>query len=103
MRTISVITGCGIDQAAGGHRVALRLQGKGAAVMTYTHQEQVHATRKWHSYDALPRPGFKSNLCLFRVAGAKRNARLRPTTTTVGGGGLLSFPRRDHSRNAQAV
>ena len=49
------------------------------------------------------RAGSGSNRCLFRVAGAKRNARLRPTTTAIGGGGLLSFPRRDHSRHAHAV
>src|SRR5215831_5017690 len=41
--------------------------------------------------------------CLFRVAGAKRKSRLRPTTTTIGGGALLPFPRRDHSRYAHAV
>jgi len=52
------------DQAAGGHRVALRLQG-GAAVMTHLHQEYVHATRSWLSYDALPRPGFKSTAVYF--------------------------------------
>jgi hypothetical protein len=53
------------DQAAGGHRVALRLRGKGAAVMTYTHQEHVHAARKWLSDDALPRPGFKRTAVYF--------------------------------------
>src|SRR5262249_11344257 len=39
-----------------------------------------------------------SNRFLFRVAGAKRNAVLRPTTTSIGSGALLSFPRCDHSR-----
>src|SRR5215831_2560413 len=33
--------------------------------MTYTHQEHVHATRKWLSDDALPRPGFKSTAVYF--------------------------------------
>jgi hypothetical protein len=52
------------DQAAGGHRIALRLQG--AVVMTYTHQEHVHVARKRISDDArLPRPGFKSTAVYF--------------------------------------
>src|SRR5262245_1489280 len=37
----------------------------------------------------------------FEWFGAKRNTRLRPTTTVIGSGALLSFPRRDHSRHAQ--
>jgi len=60
------------DQAAGGHRVALRLQG-GAAVMTHLHQEYVHATRSWLSYDALPRPGFKSTAVYFEWLAQKEN------------------------------
>jgi hypothetical protein len=41
--------------------------------MTYTHQEQVHATRTWHSYDALPRPGFKSTAVYFEWLAQKEN------------------------------
>jgi hypothetical protein len=33
--------------------------------MTYTHQEHVHAPRKWRSDDALPRRGFKSTAVYF--------------------------------------
>jgi len=41
--------------------------------MAYTHQEHVHATRKWHSYDALPRPGFKSTALYFEWLAQKEN------------------------------
>jgi hypothetical protein len=40
--------------------------------MTYTHQERyAHATRKWHSDDALPRPGFKSTAVYFESLAQK--------------------------------
>jgi len=47
------------------HNQLRRRPGAGAAVMTYTHQEHVHAPRKRHSDDALPRPGFKSTAVHF--------------------------------------
>jgi hypothetical protein len=46
----------------------------GSAVMTYTNQEHVHATRKLLSDGALPRPGFKSTAVYFERL-AQKEAR----------------------------
>jgi hypothetical protein len=75
------------DQAAGGHRVALRLQRKGAAVMTYIHQDDVYSARERFSPGPSTRPGFASSAVYFERLAHKetRDADRRQRLLEVAG------------------